>query len=75
MGEVRNRIESYLAAYPGDMVCAMQVWYEGLGGQGVANPEQTAAMEEVLGSAAGWTDAGDVRYEKFGVQKSFRRVK
>ena len=75
MAETRDKIEGYLAAFPGDMTCAVQVWYEGLSGHGVANPEQMAEMEAILGQADGWTDAGDVRYEKFGVQKSYRRVK
>jgi len=74
MEEKTMLIGSYLRAYPGEVVCAVQVWYEGLGGCGVPNPEEMAAMEGILGSSAGWTDAGDVRYEKYGVQKSFKRA-
>ena len=75
MAELKGAIEGWLAGYPGEMTCAVQVWYEGLDGHGAANPEQMAAMEEILGSAAGWTAAGDVRYERYGVQKSFKRAK
>ena len=74
MESIKSGAEAYLAAYPGDVTCALQVWYEGLGGHGVPGPEQTAELEGILGSAGGWTDAGDVRYEKFGVQKSFKRA-
>jgi len=70
----KTQVKQYLDAYPGDLVCAIQVWYEGLLGHGVMSPEQKSAMDEAIGSSAGWTDAGDVRYEKFGVQKSFKRA-
>ena len=67
-------VHAYLAAFPGDLICALQTWYEGLGGQGVPNPRQFSAINDALASAKGWCDAGDVRYEKFGVQRSYKRA-
>jgi hypothetical protein len=70
---LREAVGKYLAEFPGDIICARQLWYEGLGGQGAAKHEDVSAIEEALGAAADWAPAGDVRYEKFGVQNSFRR--
>ncbi|MCL1834638.1 MAG: hypothetical protein FWG48_00615 [Oscillospiraceae bacterium] len=64
----------YLADFPGDTICAVQLWYEGLGGQGVPTPEEMAAMDTALGAATGWKDIGGTRFEKYGVQHSFKRV-
>ena len=72
---LKAAVEKYLSEFPGDLICALQLWYEGLGGQGVPTPDAMAAMEAELGTAAGWADAGNVRFEKFGVQKSYKLVK
>ena len=72
---LKAAVEKYLGDFPGELICALQLWYEGLGGQGVPNPAEMGAMEAVLGSAAGWKDVGGVRYEKFGVQKSYKLIK
>ena len=66
-------VEKYLGDFPGNLICALQLWYEGLGGQGVPNTAEMAAMLGALNNAPGWTDVGDVRYEKYGMQKSFKR--
>ena len=65
--------EKYLGDFPGELICGLQLWYEGLGGQGVPNPAEMAAIEAELGANPKWTDVGGVRYEKFGVQRSFKR--
>ncbi|MGD9162949.1 MAG: hypothetical protein PVG39_31375 [Desulfobacteraceae bacterium] len=67
-------IMEWLDAFPGDVTCVLQVWYEGLGGMGTPAPADIAAIEEALAKADGWEPAGDVRYEKMGVQKSFKRT-
>ena len=72
---LKAAVEKYLGKFPGDLICALQLWYEGLGGQGVPTPAEMAAMEATLGSAAGWKDVGGVRFEKFGVQKSYKLIK
>ena len=69
---LKAAVAKYLDEFPGDLICALQLWYEGLGGKGAPNPGEMAAMEAELAAAPGWTDAGDVRYEKFGVQKSYK---
>jgi hypothetical protein len=67
--------QKYLSELPADLICALQMWYEGLGGQGVPNPEEMAAMQDLIASSPGWKDVGPVRYEKFGVQQSYKRIK
>jgi hypothetical protein len=68
-------VDKYLTELPSDLICALQMWYEGLGGQGVPNGGEMAAMQELIAAAPGWKDVGPVRYEKFGVQMSYKRVK
>jgi len=55
------------------VTCALQVWYEGLGSMGTPSPAEVAAIEEILAGANGWKPAGNVRYEKMGLQPSFKR--
>ena len=66
-------VEKYLGAFPGDLICALQLWYEGLGGQGVPNTAEMAAIQDALDKAPGWKDVGVVRYEKYGMQKSYKK--
>jgi len=70
---LKTAAEKYLGELPSDLVCALQMWYEGLGGQGVPNAGEMEAMQNAIAAAPGWKDIGDTRYEKFGVQKSFKR--
>ena len=72
---LERRIASYLDDFPSDVICPLQIWYEGLGAYGVPTPADTAAMTDVLERQEGWTDAGVVRYEKFGAQKSYKRAR
>lgn len=72
--ELEAAITAWLAEFPGKVICARHLWYEGLEGHGVPTPEDMMAMETVLGSLNGWSHVGDVRYEKFGVQNSYRRT-
>jgi hypothetical protein len=74
LDELRKEMTKFLDAFPGDTICARQIWYEGLGGCGVPNPADMEAMESVLSSLGGWKHIGNVRYEKFGTQNSFKRV-
>jgi hypothetical protein len=66
-------VTEYLSKFPGDLICALQLWYEGLGGQGVPLPDEIAAIEAAIAAVPGWVDAGKVRYEKYDVQKSCKR--
>ncbi|MDR1068501.1 MAG: hypothetical protein LBL36_04570 [Clostridiales Family XIII bacterium] len=67
-------VSAYLADYIGETVSAIQIWYEGLGGFGVPEPQDTEAITAVVNASANWTDAGSVRHEKFGVQPSWKRA-
>jgi hypothetical protein len=73
--ELKAAVEKYLGEFPGELICARQLWYEGLGGQGTAKPQDMEAIEAAIGNAPGWTHAGNVRYEKFGAQNSWTRAK
>jgi hypothetical protein len=72
--ELKAAVEQYLDAFPGDLICARQLWYEGLGGQGAANPREVAEIEAAIGAAPGWTAVGNAHYEKFGDQNSWKRA-
>jgi hypothetical protein len=71
---LERRITSYLDAFSGDVICPLQIWYEALGGYGVPEPADTAAVTDVLDKSEVWIDAGVIRYEKFGPQKSYKRT-
>jgi len=66
-------VKKYLDDFPGDLICARQIWYEGLGGQGVANAETVDAIEKAIDAAGGWKHIGTAHYEKFGNQNSWKR--
>ena len=66
--------EKYLGDFPGGLICALQLWYEGLGGQGAPDAAEIAAVTDAIAGVPGWTDVGNVRYEKYGMQKSFKRA-
>jgi hypothetical protein len=70
-----RRIASYLDDCPSDVICPLQIWYEGLGAYGTPEPADMDAIAEMLERRADWTDAGVVRYEKFGAQKSYKRAR
>jgi len=69
---LKAAVESYLAVYPGELINALQLWYQGLGGEGVPNPGVTKRIQDAIADAPGWSDAGDLRDERFGVQRSFK---
>ena len=71
---LQTAVKKYLGAFPGDLICALQLWYEGLGGMGVPDACAMAGIQDAIAQTPGWTDAGQVRYEKFGVQQSYKRV-
>jgi len=68
----KTAFAKYIDSFPGDLICARQVWYEGLSGQGTANPETVVEIEAALDGVAGWKNIGDARYEKFGMQNSWK---
>jgi hypothetical protein len=68
-------VAQYLAQFLGDTICVRQIWYEGLGGSGVPGTAVMAAVHAVMDSLEDWQPAGSVRYEKYGLQYSFKRVK
>jgi len=72
---LQTAVSKYLDDFPGDLMCALQLWYEGLGGMGTPTTAEMTTLNDALASAEGWTDAGNVRYEKFGVQKSIKKMK
>jgi hypothetical protein len=72
---LKTAVEKYLGGFPGDLICALQLWYEGLGGQGVPNAAEMSAIQDALKAAPGWTEVGNVRYEKYGVQRSYKSIK
>ena len=72
---LKDGVNKYLKELPADLICALQMWYEGLGGQGVPNAEEMSAMQDAITASSGWKDVGQLRYEKFGLQKSYKRVK
>ena len=69
---LKAAVGKYLGEFPGELICALQLWYEGLGGQGVPNAAEMAAIQDAIANAPDWTDVGGVRYEKYGVQKSYK---
>ena len=69
---LKAAVEGYLAKFPGDLICALQLWYEGLGGQGVPDAVEMTAIQDAIAATSGWADVGGVRYEKFGVQRSYK---
>ncbi|MDR0916234.1 MAG: hypothetical protein LBN02_03495 [Oscillospiraceae bacterium] len=71
---LRAAVAKYLDEFPGDLICARAIWYEGLGGEGAASPETVDAIESAIDIYPGWTGVGNVRYEKFGAQNSWKKV-
>ena len=71
---LRAAVDGYLGAFPGELICGLQLWYEGLGGQGVPTPGEMSAIEGAIAAAPGWKDVGKVRYEKYGGQQSYKRA-
>jgi hypothetical protein len=71
---LRKTMKRYLDDFPGDIICPLQIWYEALGAYGVPSAQDVRAMEAVLGELPDWKDAGEIRYEKFGKQHSYRRT-
>jgi len=72
---LKTAVEKYFSGFPGDLICALQLWYEGLGGQGVPNAAEMAAIQDEIAGMPGWSDVGNTRYEKYGVQRSYKLVK
>jgi hypothetical protein len=73
--QLAQAVTEYLSGFPGDLICARQIWYECLGGQGAAKPGDVAAIEAAIETTPGWKHTGDARYEKFGTQNSYKRVR
>jgi len=71
---IKTAVEKYLEGFPGDITFALRVWYQGLGGQGVPNAAEMSAIQDAIANAPNWKDVGDMRDERFGVQKSYKRA-
>ncbi|MCL2126052.1 MAG: hypothetical protein FWH33_08725 [Oscillospiraceae bacterium] len=72
---LKAAVDKYFDDFPGDLICALQLWYEGLGGQGVPNAAEMTAIQDAISGTPGWTDVGSVRYEKYGAQRSYKLSK
>ena len=72
---LKEAAQKYFDGFPGDLICALQLWYEGLGGQGVPDAAEMTAIQDAIAGMPGWTDVGGVRFEKFGVQRSYKKRK
>lgn len=68
-------IEGYLDTFPGDLICARQIWYEGLDGCGIPTEADMEAMHRVLCGQSNWESVGLQRFEKFDMQYSYKRKK
>lgn len=71
----RIAFAKYLESFPGELICARQLWYEGLSGHGTASPETVAEIEAALDEAPAWANVGEQRYEKYGMQNSWKLKK
>ena len=71
---LKAAVEKYLGELPNNLICALQLWYQGLDGQGVPDAADMAAIQDAIAGTPGWSDVGNVRDERYGVQKSYRRV-
>ncbi len=66
-------VKTFLDQFPGDTICPLQVWYEGLGAYGVPSSEDMAALTATMNALPEWRPIGTVRYEKYGNQQSYYR--
>ncbi len=73
-GALKETMTRWLGEFPGDLICARQIWYEALSGCGVPSLTDVTAIEAVLHSLEDWKHVGMVRYEKFGMQNSFMKT-
>jgi len=71
---LRAAVDKYFSEFPGDLICALQMWYQGLGGQGVPGAAEMAAIQDAIANTPGWSDVGNVRDERYGVQRSYKRM-
>ena len=71
---LRAAVDIYLSAFQGDFICALQLWYQGLDGKGVPDAAGMAAIQDALANTPGWADVGNVRDERYGVQRSWKRA-
>ena len=73
--QLKDAMVSWLNELPCNIICPIQIWYEGLGGCGVPSPADVDAMEAVFNSLGDWKNVGNTRFEKFGSQNSWKRIK
>lgn len=72
--ELSTAVATYMASYSAELICARQIWYEGVECHGTPTSDELAVMEEALSELEGWKPVGVVRYEKFGMQNSLKRT-
>ena len=51
---LKTAVDKYFCEFPGDLICALQLWYEGLGGQGVPNAAEMTAVQNAIANLPGW---------------------
>lgn len=69
--ELAAKVKEIVSACPSEITCAYRVWYEGIEGYGCPTPELTAAIEDAIVAAGGWTAVGKRRFEKYGAVNAF----
>ena len=72
---LKAAVDKFLSEFPGELICALQLWYQGLDGQGVPNAAEMTVIQDAIAGTPGWSDVGNVRDERYGVQKSYKRAK
>lgn len=75
-GQAKNHellIREYIRSCHGDTLCPLQIWYEALEGCGVPDDMDLQFIRQVLESTGKWSEAGILRFEKFGSQPSYSR--
>jgi len=71
---LKAAVEKFLSDYPNDLVFALLIWYQGLGGQGVPNAAEMTAIQDAIANTPGWSDVGDARDERFGIQRNYKNT-
>ena len=67
-------VRTYLERSASSTVCGLEIWYVGLGGEGVPDAGELAAIERAASGTPGWESAGVKHYEIYGDQHSFKRT-
>lgn len=74
INEGTEAVVRYLNEYAGDCICARQIWYECMEGYGKPTQYQLEIIQEIIEPLPDWCLAGDIRYEKYGVERSYKKT-